>query len=226
MFSGLVQARGRIAQVDGSADGGIRALVQAPRELVAAVQVGDSICVNGVCLTATTLQPDAFTVDISRASLECTVGLDAPGAVNLELSLRLGDRLGGHLVFGHVDGVGEVLRFEPVASVPAVPSAPSAADAPIVPHASGTSWELVLRAPNALARFLAAKGSVTVNGVSLTINRVTDRPGGCEFSINLIPHTVEVTTLRDLVPGARVNLEIDMIARYVERMLQGQSTTG
>ena len=216
MFSGLVQARGHIAQVEERADGGIRALVQAPRELVAAVQVGDSVCVNGVCLTATTLQPDAFTVDISRASLECTVGLDAPGAVNLELSLRLGDRLGGHLVFGHVDGVGEVLRFEPVAAVPAAPSAPS------VPHASGTSWELVLRAPAALARFLAPKGSVTVNGVSLTINRVADRPGGCEFSINLIPHTVEVTTLRNLAPGARVNLEIDMIARYVERMLQGR----
>lgn len=196
MFTGIVQATGEIEQVAPLGDG-VRLTIRAGETLLAGAQVGDSICVNGVCLTATGIAAGRFTADVSRESLARTVGLDAPGEVNLEPSLRLGDKLGGHLVFGHVDGVGEVARLVPVAE----------------------SWELVIRAPRELARFLAVKGSVSVNGVSLTVNRVTDQDNGCEFSINLIPHTIEVTALRNLKSGGRVNLEADMIARYVERML-------
>jgi riboflavin synthase len=154
-------------------------------------------------MTATSVNDARFTVDVSRESLSKTAGLDAPGEVNVETSLRLGDKLGGHLVSGHVDGIGIVQRMTPVAE----------------------SWELVVRAPRALGRFLAYKGSVAVNGVSLTVNRVTDvadaagSGGGCDISINIIPHTHQVTTLRLLQSGSRVNLEIDLIARYVERML-------
>jgi riboflavin synthase len=142
---------------------------------------------------------DRFTIDISAESLDKTAGLAAPGPVNLEKALRANDRLGGHLVSGHVDGIGTVANFEPV----------------------GESWELRLSAPPALARFLAYKGSITVNGVSLTVNRVVDLPRSCEFSINLIPHTLANTTLGTLRTGQLVNLEIDLIARYVERMLGG-----
>jgi riboflavin synthase len=138
-----------------------------------------------------------FSVDVSRESLRRTVGLDAPGEVNLEKALTLSERLGGHLVSGHVDGLGRVVQFEPV----------------------GESWELVIEAPTELAKYLAYKGSIVVNGVSLTVNRVVDTAIGCEFSINLIPHTIEITTLKHLKPEMRVNLEIDLIARYVERML-------
>ena len=136
-------------------------------------------------------------VDVSRESLNRTAGLDVPGEVNLEKALALGERLGGHLVAGHVDGVGEVCRFSPV----------------------GESWELVIKAPLAMAKYFAYKGSVAVNGVSLTVNRVEDVPDGCRFFINLIPHTLAVTTLKSLAAGAKVNLEADLIARYVERML-------
>src|SRR5690606_4844321 len=139
----------------------------------------------------------SFSVDVSRESLNRTAGLDAEGDVNLEHALRMGDSLDGHLVSGHVDGLGEVSHFEPV----------------------GESWDLRIRVPQNLARFLAYKGSVTVNGVSLTVNEVDDDISGCEIRINLIPHTVQVTTLKDLTAGALVNLEIDMIARYVERMV-------
>ncbi|HUN92962.1 MAG TPA: riboflavin synthase [Burkholderiaceae bacterium] len=198
MFTGLIEGIGRIERVDPLPDGGIRATVTAPAALLADARVGDSICVNGVCLTAVELAPTAFAVDVSRESLARSAGLDRPGAVNLERSLRLGDRLGGHLVFGHVDGVGEVVSLEPL----------------------GASWEFVVRVPRELARYVAVKGSVAVNGTSLTVNRVTDTPAGCEFSINLIPHTYEVTTLNGLRAGSRVNVEADMIARYVERMLQ------
>jgi riboflavin synthase len=139
-----------------------------------------------------------YTIDVSAESLARTAGLDGLGRVNLEKALRANDRLGGHLVSGHVDGVGEVSRFEPV----------------------GESWELRIRAPKALARFLAYKGSIVVNGASLTVNSVSDAPdGSAEFSINLIPHTIENTSLGDLKAGTRVNLEVDLIARYVERML-------
>ena len=140
----------------------------------------------------------------SRAATSEGTGLAQPGRVNLEKALRLADRLGGHLVSGHVDGLGEVTHFAPV----------------------GESHELRVRAPRELARILAYKGSVVVNGVSLTVNRVTDHADGCEFSINLIPHTIEVTTLQDLRPGAKVNLEIDLIARYVERMLSAEGKLG
>jgi riboflavin synthase len=138
-----------------------------------------------------------FTFDVSRESLNRTAGLDSPGEVNLEKALTLSDRLGGHLVSGHVDGLGTVRKFESV----------------------GESRELVIEAPKELAKYFAYKGSVVVNGVSLTVNRVTDTATGCEFSINLIPHTIQTTTLKHLAPGIKVNLEIDLIARYVERML-------
>ena len=154
-------------------------------------------------MTATEIRDGRFTVDVSRESLNCTVGLDAVGEVNLEKALRANDRLGGHLVSGHVDGLGTVVRFAPV----------------------GESHELRIRAPKEIGRYLAFKGSVTVNGVSLTVNSVEDLAEGCEFSINLIPHTVQVTTLKHLKEGSRVNLEIDLIARYVERML-GSSQGG
>jgi riboflavin synthase len=147
-----------------------------------------------VCLTVVSLADGKPQFDVSRETLNCTAGLDAVGnEVNLEMALRLADRLGGHLVTGHVDGVGEVVSFVPV----------------------GESHDLVVRAPAALAGYIARKGSVTINGVSLTVNRVE----GPEFSVNLIPHTVAVTNLRHLAAGSRVNLEIDLIARYVERML-------
>jgi len=150
--------------------------------------------VDGVCLTAVALAPGAFVVDISRETLDCTVGFPLGREVNLEKSLRLADRLGGHLVSGHVDGVGTVTRFEQ----------------------AGESWLLAIEAPRDLARYIARKGSIAVNGVSLTVNRVA----GSEFEINLIPHTLAETNLRDMAHGVRVNLEIDMLARYVERMFE------
>lgn len=156
--------------------------------------VGDSIAVNGVCLTAVTLAADSFTVDVSAETLRCVSGFAVGAEVNLEKALRLGDRLGGHLVSGHVDGVGRVERFEQV----------------------GGSTLLQIEAPATLARYITSKGSITVNGVSLTVNKVE----GARFSVNLIPHTLQMTTLKHLVPDARVNLEADMIARYVERLTQ------
>lgn len=198
MFTGIVQGVGRIERVEPlGADAGVRLTVDAQRVSLAGARVGDSIALNGACMTITSLAGQRFTVDVSRESLARTVGLDAPGEVNLETALALGDKLGGHLVSGHVDGVGEVVRFAPV----------------------GESWDLVVRAPRELAKYFACKGSVAVDGVSLTVNRVTDTAAGCELAINLIPHTIEVTTLKRLAPGARVNLEVDLIARYVERML-------
>ena len=176
--------------------------VEAPAGYLGDVQLGDSVAVNGACMTVTAFNPETswFEFDISAESLSKTCGLAAPGPVNLEKALRAGDRLGGHLVSGHVDGIGEVSHFLPIAE----------------------SWELRVRAPREMARFLAYKGSITVDGVSLTVNRVTDLPAadgaGCEFSINLIPHTIANTTLGRLAPGASVNLEIDLLARYVERL--------
>lgn len=207
MFTGIVAAVGRIASVTplgSAADAGVRLRVEAGDLDLADVQLGDSIAIQGACMTVVAMDAGQFDVDVSRESLDKTVGLDKPGRVNLEKALRLADRLGGHLVSGHVDGLGEVVQFSPV----------------------GESHELRIRAPRELGRYLAYKGSVVVNGVSLTVNRVTDEPGGCEFSINLIPHTVEVTTLQDLKAGSRVNLEIDLIARYVERMLSAAGDAG
>jgi len=192
MFTGIIEAVGQIKQVE-QRDKGVRLTIASERLDFSDVAVGDSIAANGVCLTVTSLSGNAYTVDVSQESLNCTVGLSEPGEVNLEKAMRLSDRLGGHLVSGHVDGVGEVVEFEPV----------------------GESHRLQIRAPRELARYIAAKGSITVNGVSLTVNEIRDGI----FSINLIPHTVEVTTLRHLQPGARVNLEVDMLARYVDRLL-------
>ena len=192
MFSGIVAAIGRIQQVSPLEDG-VRLTVDVGSLDLSDVQLGDSIANNGVCLTVIAHAGNTVQFDVSRETLNCTVGLAAPGEVNLEKALRLSDRLGGHLVSGHVDGIGIVQKFEPV----------------------GESHELVIRAPAALAGYIAKKGSITVDGVSLTVNRVEGR----DFSINLIPHTVQVTTLKRLAAGSSVNLEIDLIARYMERML-------
>ena len=182
MFTGIVQAVGRIVRLD-------------PLEIdcagldLADVAVGDSIAVQGVCLTVTALTGKGFTADVSAETRRVTTGLDrAGGAVNLEKSLSLGEKLGGHLVAGHVDGVGEVLSFK--------------------------DGVLQVRAPHELARYIARKGSISIDGVSLTVNRVE----GDAFEVQLIPHTLGVTTLGALRAGGKVNLEVDLIARYVERL--------
>ena len=229
MFSGIIADVGIITRAE-DRDGGLRLSVATEVLGMDDVRIGDSIAVNGVCLTGVKLDggsPDnaldthhvqegqpsgcsrnrlappvtcrsrTFTVDVSRETLNCTAGLERQGGhVNLEKALRLSDRLGGHLVSGHVDGVGEVVAFNDI----------------------GESWRLVVRAPHALAKYIATKGSITINGVSLTVNHVA----GSEFDVNLIPHTLDVTTLNELTAGAKVNLEIDLIARYVERMMQGE----
>ena len=202
MFTGITTGLGRIVDVQplgADLSHGKRLTVEAPPGYLDDVQAGDSIALNGACMTVTTFDPAQrfFNVDISAESLDKTTGLAALGSINLEKALRAHDRLGGHLVSGHVDGIGRVTRLAQV----------------------GESWELRVAAPVELARFLAYKGSVTVNGVSLTVNQVIDLPGRCEFSINLIPHTVHGTTLGELAEDSPVNLEIDTIARYVERML-------
>lgn len=202
MFTGIITGLGQISDIQplgGDATHGKRLRVQAPTGYLDDVGLGDSIALNGACMTVTTLADDrqSFTIDISAESLARTAGLDAAGPVNLEKALRAHDRLGGHIVSGHVDGIGLVSHFAAV----------------------GESWELRIRAGRDFAKFLAYKGSITINGVSLTVNRVTDMPDAVEFSINLIPHTLEHTTLGKLATGHRVNLEVDLIARYVERML-------
>ena len=197
MFTGIVAAVGRIAEIK-PLPKGVRLNIHTANLSIADTKLGESICVNGVCLTAVSLHESSFEADVSRETLECTVGLDQKGEVNLEKSLTLADRLGGHLVSGHVDGVGDVLKFDQI----------------------GESWFLEIRAPGALARFIARKGSVTVNGVSLTVNHVN----GDVFDINIIPHTREVTTFRNVNAGDRVNLEIDLIARYCERILSYQNS--
>ena len=192
MFSGIVAAVGRITQLT-PREVGFRLHVDAGKLDLGNVVLGDSIAHNGVCLTVVAVEGNQFMVDVSPETLSCTVGLDAPGPVNLEKALRLADVIGGHLVSGHVDGVGEVLRFDPV----------------------GYNRLLEIRAPKEIAKFIARKGSITVNGTSLTTNEVN----GTDFTINLIPHTLENTTLHLLAPGSKVNLEVDLIARYCERLL-------
>ena len=207
MFTGIITGVGRIVAVHDlgrSLDHGKRLTVQAPAGYLDDVGLGDSIALNGACMTVTSLDvaQHRFTIDISAESLARTAGLDQPGtSLNLEKALRAHDRLGGHIVSGHVDGIGHVSQFEQV----------------------GESWALRIQAPAELARYLAYKGSITVNGVSLTVNRVADLADGCEVSINLIPHTVQNTALGSLQAGSPVNLEIDLIARYVERMLSGSA---
>ncbi len=200
MFTGIIAAVGRITRVvPESADpnAGVRLTIDAGSLPLGGVAIGDSIAIAGACMTAVVIDGSTLEFDVSRESLDHTTGLDAEGDVNLEKALRFGDRLDGHLVSGHVDGTGIVVRFA----------------------VTGESWTLIVRAPLTLARFIALKGSIAIDGVSLTINAVDDHESGCDFSINLIPHTVAVTTLRHLQLGDRVNLEIDTIARYVERML-------
>jgi len=193
MFSGIVAAVGRIASERPHGDG-VRIRVESGGLPLGDVKVGDSIAVQGVCLTVVALDAKGFEADVSRATLDVTQGLARDRDVNLEHSLRMGDRVDGHLVSGHVDGVGNVVELEDL----------------------GGSVRVVIEAPSSLARYIAAKGSITVDGVSLTVNAVE----GARFEVNLIPHTLAVTTLRSLRAGVRVNLEVDLLARYVDRLLQ------
>jgi riboflavin synthase len=202
MFTGIITGMGQIAAVHTLGDSpahGKRLVITPPAGYLDDVGLGDSIALNGACMTVTSMDAalPQFTIDISAESLQKTTGLDAPGPINLEKALRAHDRLGGHMVSGHVDGIGEVTHFAQV----------------------GESWELRVLAPRDLARYLAYKGSITINGVSLTVNRIADVAQGCEASINLIPHTVQNTALGHLRAGSKVNLEIDLIARYVARMM-------
>jgi riboflavin synthase len=192
MFTGIIQAVGRVADVNPAGQSAVLTIESGGLDL-GDVNVGDSIACDGVCLTVTALLERGFTMDVSQETLRVTAGFSRGMVINLEKSLRLAERLGGHLVSGHVDGIGEVAAVNPVDG----------------------NRELRVRFPAALSRYLARKGSVTVNGVSLTVNAVD----GGEFSVNLIPHTVTVTNLGQLKRGDRVNLEVDLVARYVERML-------
>ncbi len=191
MFTGIIAAVGTVREVR-PAEGGVRVTIATAGLDLAGVTSGDSIAVDGVCLTAITLQTSGFEADVSRETRNCTTGFAAGARVNLEKSLRLADPLGGHLVSGHVDGVGTVSRCE----------------------ASGGNRLLAVAAPPELAKYIARKGSIAVNGVSLTVNEVQ----GAEFVVNLIPHTLQATNLNLLTIGSRVNLEVDLLARYVERL--------
>lgn len=207
MFTGIIESIGQIKSIQSLGDdqAGVRLEVHAPTLDFSDVKLGDSIAIQGACMTAVEMREQTFWVDVSRESLNKTVGLSKLGEVNLEKAMRLSDRVGGHLVSGHVDGLGEVVDFSEI----------------------GESWHLQIRAPQALACYFAYKGSVTVNGVSLTVNQVDDLPGGdCDMHINLIPHTVQMTTLKHLKEGSPVNLEIDQIARYCERILSYQKLNG
>ena len=195
MFTGIVARVGRIVETRPQGDG-LRVVVDTGAPPFAEVVLGESIAVSGCCLTVVEIGTTTLAFDVSAESLRCTTGLDRPGDVNLERALRLADRLGGHLMTGHVDGCGTVASFA------------------AVPGDAYGSWRLAVDAPPALARFIATKGSIAVAGVSLTVNEVD----GVRFAVNLIPHTLAVTTLKTLAPGARVNLEIDLVARYVARL--------
>jgi riboflavin synthase len=191
VFTGIVEAVGRVATVKPAGQSAVLAIEAGGLDM-SDVAVGDSIACNGVCLTVTSLVPKGFTVDVSQETLRVTAGFAIGTAINLEKSLRLSDRLGGHLVSGHVDGVGTLTAVKPV----------------------DANREILVRFPAELGRYIARKGSIAINGISLTVNVVT----ADTFSVNLIPHTLAVTTLKDLKQGDRVNLEIDLVARYVERM--------
>ena len=204
MFTGIVQAVGKVREPEKLGDG-VRLTIVTPEEFhLEEVRVGDSIAVNGACMTVTKIEGNSFQIDVSAESLSKTCGLDTFGEVNLEKAMRLGDRVDGHLVSGHVDGVGSVESMTQVAE----------------------SYKLVIRAPLKLSPYLAYKGSIAVNGVSLTINEVEDTAMGALVSINLIPHTMQVTTLKNLKAQSWVNLEVDTIARYVERMVKLREEEG
>ncbi|MEO6825634.1 MAG: riboflavin synthase [Nitrosospira sp.] len=193
MFTGIIEAVGQIQRI-ASLEAGLCLNISPGTLNLCDVEIGHSIAVNGVCLTVTALANGMFSVDVSRETLSCTEGLDKQdGRVNLEQAMRLSDRIGGHLVSGHVDGIGEVVKFEP----------------------AGESHLLVIRVPLSLSRYIVKKGSITVNGVSLTVNRMAVD----EFEVNLIRHTLAMTTLNELKAGAKVNLEVDMLARYVEQLM-------
>jgi len=208
MFTGIITGVGRIVEVHDlgrSLQHGKRLTLAVPEGYLADVGLGDSIAINGACMTVTSFnaEQNLFTIDISAESLNKTAGLNEVGTtLNLEKALRANDRLGGHIVSGHVDGMGVVHRFEQI----------------------GESWLLQVLAPPSLAKYLAYKGSITVNGVSLTVNHFEDQDQGCMVSINLIPHTIENTALGQLKANSAVNLEIDTVARYVERMLSWGTT--
>jgi riboflavin synthase len=193
MFTGIIAAVGRVAAITPSA-GGLRTRIDAGALPLDDVAIGDSIAVNGACLTVVSKTEHTFDVDLSSETLACVVAFEPNAPVNLEKALRLADRLGGHLVSGHVDGIGVVQRVTPI----------------------GDNRALAISVPEALARYIARKGSIAVDGVSLTVNEVQ----GERCAVNLIPHTLAATTFHALVPGARVNLEVDMMARYIERMLE------
>jgi riboflavin synthase len=204
MFTGIITAVGQITSAQAKGDG-LQLVIEVPAGYLDDATLGDSIAIQGACMTATQFKDNSFILDISRESLNKTVGLDKVGPVNLEKAMRLNDRLGGHLVSGHVDGVGKVAHFSQVAN-----------------DAYG-SWLLRIEAPKELVPFLAYKGSIVVNGVSLTVNKTEDSPNACIVDINIIPHTLQSTTLGKLNQGDAVNLEIDLIARYVARMLETQA---
>lgn len=200
MFTGIIEAVGEIKHIT-ALEAGICLKISPGMMDLSDVKIGDSIAVNGVCLTVTTLTNGMFSVDVSRETLNCTGGLDKEdGQVNLERPMRLSDRIGGHLVSGHVDGIGEVVKFMPI----------------------GESNLLVIKVPASLLKYIVKKGSITVDGVSLTVNRTS----GHEFEVNLIRHTLAVTTLNDLKAGAKVNLEVDMLARYVEQLMGNRINYG
>jgi len=203
MFTGIITAVGKIKSATPVGDG-LQLQIEVPANYLDDVALGDSIAIQGACMTATKIEGNTFSLDISRESLNKTVGLDTVGPVNLEKAMRLNDRLGGHLVSGHVDGMGKVAHFAAVAQ-----------------DAYG-SWLLRIEAPRELAAFLAYKGSIVVNGVSLTVNKTEDLANVCVVDINIIPHTLQNTTLGNLKQGDPVNLEVDLIARYVARMLETQ----
>ncbi len=199
MFTGIIQATGKIENIEPYGDD-VRLSINCGELDINDLNIGDSVAVSGVCLTVVKIVNRLFEAHVSKETLSCTVGLESHKPVNLEKALRLSDRLGGHLVSGHVDGVGQVIRFEEL----------------------GDCWQLVIRAPNQLSRFIAVKGSIAVDGVSLTVNNIEKDV----FSMNIIPHTLEVTTLKNLGIGSRVNLEVDLIARYIDRMNQWNNEGG
>lgn len=206
MFTGIITGIGHIKSVTplGTADdkdSGVRLHVQANNFDLSRIKLGDSIAIQGACMTVIAFDETSFEVEVSRESLNKTVGLDQIGEVNLEHAMRLGDTLDGHIVAGHVDGKGLITVFEPL----------------------GESHLLKIQIPAELSKYLAYKGSVVVNGVSLTVNSVEDNADGCEISINLIPHTLDVTTLKHLQRGGEVNIEVDLLSRYVERILSLQN---